>query len=111
MSIATIASIIDDFEVFIILAILISIVILRKKIVKYIRVELDVKGLKREILKNRILVNIHCAPYKAEIIETDYKEYKEIYEGNSYIDGLIVEWRSAFEKELLQKRIGVNQND
>jgi len=84
----------DTFEAFILLAVIIALVLARKKAIGYLYSALGMPDVKRELAKSRLLINIYLIPSKVEVIEEDYRKYKELG-GNGYIDGLIEEWHFA----------------
>jgi hypothetical protein len=105
VSFSAIVNFIDQFEVFIILAILLALVTLKSRIFKWLRRDLGIDELRLETLRTRILLNIHNTPFKAEVIEEDFEEYQQLG-GNGYMNGVMIEWRAGYEHGIIAKRIG-----
>jgi hypothetical protein len=75
-----------------------------------IKKELKIDELRKDIMRVNILQSINSTPYKAEIIEAEYKKYKDLG-GNSYIDMTVSEWRETYEKPLVNKRISSRKKE
>jgi hypothetical protein len=56
------------------------------------------------ILRVEILLNIHNAPEKVEIIEGLYDEYQKLG-GNKYISSVIHTWREKYANDVIKERI------
>jgi hypothetical protein len=77
----------------------------RRRLVAWLRGALDIDVLRCQVLRVTILNNIHHTPHKAEVIEEDYAAYKALG-GNSYLDGVVEEWRRSHEAGLIARRLG-----
>jgi hypothetical protein len=106
MNVQDVMKLIDDFEIVILASVLVALFVGYKKIVAQIGDELQLSMLRRDVLRLSVLHSIHNTPYKAEIIEAEYKKYKDLG-GNSYLDSEVNEWRETYEKPLVKKRLGV----
>jgi hypothetical protein len=56
------------------------------------------------ILRVEILLNIHNAPEKIEVIEDLYDEYTKLG-GNKYISSVIHTWRDKYANDVIRGRI------
>jgi hypothetical protein len=106
LSVNDVLKFIDDLEVVILAGVLIALWIGYKRIVGQISQELHLDELRKDILRLSVLQSIHNSPYKAEVIEAEYRKYKDLG-GNSYLDSEVDEWRETFEKPLVKKRLSV----
>jgi hypothetical protein len=117
----TILSVVQEVGIGAIAIIVIAAIVWHKKLITWLRAELGIDAMCAKIdaelaenrvdtLKNSLLINLHNSPYKAEIIEADYKAYKD-HGGNGYVDGVIEEWRESFEKGLIRRRLGTWNGD
>jgi hypothetical protein len=116
MTAETIFALMDQFEIVILLVLIFAGYAFRDKVIKWLDRGLGISklrdethkednNLRRDVVKNRLLLNIHNVPFKAEVIEEDYETYKSLG-GNSYMDGVMEEWRGSYRKGLIAKRIG-----
>jgi hypothetical protein len=104
MNLPDIIALIDQFEVFILLGLILGVFAFKTRIIAYLRKTLGYDQLRLDVLQNRLLQNIHLTPEKASVIESDFTLYKSLG-GNGYMEQVYKEWQDTAEKQLVHKRV------